>query len=721
MDSQSIVQRVQQLKDRLGNAQDPKKKLTCCVYLKLNSMSIMFAVVAVDITLSMEGFVQGKLYSWFQKLPTVDSTSSRAEDALAGPELSLNYNSSLPAARPSAVCVHHRLGDCQEEKISKALKSLQELDITLDILVETGVGKTVNSFRKHTDVGDIAKSIVLQWKKLVPEVKELDHMPNPRHEQKEIMENKKIITKSRQEQKEILEDTKKISKSKEQNLDLIDKKLASKSKQGHIDILDQVNVNVKEKHFNIGKAYESQMDNKKQKEFIETKDGKLHDKKCLPKEMPAQKCQRKHEKPCSNSQSKTEKSKSGHQEKKNSHSLKSEKKSKSSTEDEDKCSGSIRLNRKDVVLEMDKKVKNEKTENVFSSEEFEAPTMSFESYLNYDQVSSKRKKKSSHPLNEPPRKIEKVCKQYCNLDVPKTQSQQKNEEKVDEVEVKKSCLEDLLNVPLPKILTDYAVFPSPPHPNEYKEKITEFLPDKSPELNGFTGRRLNSKMLVYSGSKIMYLPKMLSLYEQCLRILQNNIDSIQEVGGVPFDILKPVLERCTPEQLNRIEECNPVFMEDSGNLWKKHCERDFKGHRLLEYESWREMYLRLYNEREEKLRKITQNISSAHSGKPRGRQVKLAYIHGVAKPPRNIRRQQEIHGTAGPVVQPHPLEKYKMQKLEIKEGSASTQNSNAYCNTTMPVSNSQFGQSQDQKRAIKKIAPMMAKTMRAFKNRVGPR
>lgn len=35
---------------------------------------------------------------------------------------------------------------------------------------ETGIGKTVNGFRKHTEVGDFAKSIVLQWKKLVPEV-----------------------------------------------------------------------------------------------------------------------------------------------------------------------------------------------------------------------------------------------------------------------------------------------------------------------------------------------------------------------------------------------------------------------------------------------------------------------------------------------------------------------------------------------------------------------
>lgn len=41
---------------------------------------------------------------------------------------------------------------------------------------------------------------------------------------------------------------------------------------------------------------------------------------------------------------------------------------------------------------------------------------------------------------------------------------------------------------------------------------------------GFTGRRLNSKMQVYSGSKTAYLPNMMSLYEQCIRVLSNNID-----------------------------------------------------------------------------------------------------------------------------------------------------------------------------------------------------
>ncbi|XP_010787155.1 transcription elongation factor B polypeptide 3-like, partial [Notothenia coriiceps] len=120
---------------------------------------------------------------------------------------------------------------------------------------------------------------------------------------------------------------------------------------------------------------------------------------------------------------------------------------------------------------------------------------------------------------------------------------------------------------------------------------------------------------------------------------------IAEVGGVPFEILEPVLERGTPEQLYRIEQSNQWFTEESDELWMRHCQRDFKRESPQEYESWREMYLRLHDEREERLRMLTQNISSAHANKPKGRQVKMAFVNSVAKPPRDVRRRQEKFGT----------------------------------------------------------------------------
>lgn len=59
-------------------------------------------------------------------------------------------------------------------------------------------------------------------------------------------------------------------------------------------------------------------------------------------------------------------------------------------------------------------------------------------------------------------------------------------------------------------------------------------------------------------------------------------------------------------------------METSDELWMRHCQRDFKRESPQEYESWREMYLRLHDEREERLRMLTQNISSAHANRPKG-------------------------------------------------------------------------------------------------------
>ena len=56
------------------------------------------------------------------------------------------------------------------------------------------------------------------------------------------------------------------------------------------------------------------------------------------------------------------------------------------------------------------------------------------------------------------------------------------------------------------------------------------------EESGFTGKRFNSKMTVYSGTKTAYLPKMMSLYEQCLRVLQNNIDCESVCGTLSLSV-----------------------------------------------------------------------------------------------------------------------------------------------------------------------------------------
>lgn len=67
--------------------------------------------------------------------------------------------------------------------------------------------------------------------------------------------------------------------------------------------------------------------------------------------------------------------------------------------------------------------------------------------------------------------------------------------------------------------------------------------------------------------------------------------AVETTGSIPFYILKPVLERATPEQLFTLEDNNPYLIEDSDDLWLQHCSRKFRGQKPQEYESWRDMFL----------------------------------------------------------------------------------------------------------------------------------
>ncbi|XP_006024531.1 elongin-A-like [Alligator sinensis] len=591
-----------------------------------------------------------------------------------------------------------RLGQAQDpKKVIKALKALQGLDISVDILAETGVGKTVNSFRKHAIAGTIAKSLVSHWKKLIPPETESDHS------------EKKQVTKK-------VRDERGSSISKED-------KHSEKSKASESSSRD-------------GKKSPKLDKPKKEHSFAETE----HRNK--ESETPNG-CEHKvHSSHNSNNTSQginPKDKKSDCEETVLSASKKTLEKHHSSVADKDSPSKEEKPS-KDVSKhrnfehagKLKENLMTESKTKVPGDEDFEPPTMSFESYLTYDQVTNKRKRKA-YPKSVQPKIIKCCDKNTSSQKSSKLLVTKEDEEKPQQTEdgqsetpakkAKTASLQDLLNTPLPKFLPEISIS-SPPYATDFKASImpaTE-VPEQNSDTSQFTGRRLNSKMQVYSGSKTVHLSKMLTLYEQCIRVLQNNIDSLHEVGGVPFEILEPVLRRCTPEQLFRIEECNPTFTEESDHLWKRHCQKDFKNDQLLEYESWREMYLRLFNQREEKLKTLTKNILSAQSEKPKGRQVKMAYVNSVAKPPRNIRRQQEIYGTAGPI-QLHPTEKGKLKNPESRDRNSTLSSLNSASSSVTPGCSSacSSGVNPDVKKHIKKVAPMMRKTLRAFKNRVGPR
>ncbi|XP_053142363.1 elongin-A-like [Hemicordylus capensis] len=597
----------------------------------------------------------------------------------------------------------NRLSHTQDtQKIMKALKGLQDLEISLDILVETGVGKTVNSFRRHDDVGNLAKSLISHWKKLVPQdnasapSKRKHHIKNT----KEIS-NRNIRTSSSKENNnsEKSQVSESVFKSISFPSDKQKKAPGLKEKQRDKDFGSFSKCKSRDQSKNMCKNSSGSQEMDSIKHIC--KETNERDKS-LEKHSSSLGINKSSKKDHSSTASR-----------KDSSFLKAEESgvnpSAKQTDTEPKTTLKLNSRSKSPVKSP-------------SGDDFEPPTMSFESYLNYDQVLCRRKRKAC-PANGPVtnKKVYSASQRSVMSAADEKEGKKLKVKDCSETPSKKAktSLQDLLNTPLPKVLPEISIS-SPPYASEFKAPPAVQVPEQRSETTPFTGRRLNSKMQVYSGSKTVYLSKMLTLYEQCIRVLQNNIDSLHEVGGVPFEILEPVLTRCTPEQLFRIEDCNPTFVEESGHLWKKHCQRDFRNEQLLEYESWREMYLRLFSQREEKLKSLTKSILSAQSEKPKGRQVKMAFIHGMAKPPRNIRRQQEIYGTAGPVVQLQSETKNEenRERSNASSGLSSNKTSNVASTSSSVYSN---GPNQDVKKLTKRIAPMMRKSLRAFKNRVGPR
>lgn len=109
---------------------------------------------------------------------------------------------------------------------------------------------------------------------------------------------------------------------------------------------------------------------------------------------------------------------------------------------------------------------------------------------------------------------------------------------------------------------------------------------------------------------------------------------------MPYSILKPVIDKATPDQLYMLEHHNPYLIEETDELWERHCQKDFRTKRREEMETWRDMYMRCMDEREAKLRALTTNIKQAQDNSLPVRTTKLAYVDSVVKPPRLVARQQ---------------------------------------------------------------------------------
>merc|ERR1719433_1318119 len=193
-----------------------------------------------------------------------------------------------------------------------------------------------------------------------------------------------------------------------------------------------------------------------------------------------------------------------------------------------------------------------------------------------------------------------------------------------------------------------------------------------------------------------------TLKDMCIRILQENVDRIDECGNLDYKVLQPILERAKPDDLMRIEEYNPKLMDDTGVLWEKIVKKRFPKGIREDMETFRDLYERLIYEEKDKLDRLMGRVqNSYHSLKTNKPQMKLAYIDSVAKPPRGVKRAQEKHGTFIPVGS--SLDKVKKQRIS-KTGNGSPGGGR--------ISGGGDGGGNATKKSKSKVAPLMAKTFK---------
>ncbi|KRZ05889.1 Transcription elongation factor B polypeptide 3 [Trichinella zimbabwensis] len=155
-------------------------------------------------------------------------------------------------------------------------------------------------------------------------------------------------------------------------------------------------------------------------------------------------------------------------------------------------------------------------------------------------------------------------------------------------------------------------------------------------------KRGHSRTQVYSGRRSHAVQSIAKLYDMCIRVLSDNIDQLEFTGGVPYAILRPVLCRASPQQLFKIEHYNPYLTCDLQELWKEHCKKEFNSFTsdLYKGETYRQMYERMVNQREQRLREVTRSISASMNNA----HVRVAKLSEV-KTPRDVLRRQAKHGT----------------------------------------------------------------------------
>lgn len=106
----------------------------------------------------------------------------------------------------------------------------------------------------------------------------------------------------------------------------------------------------------------------------------------------------------------------------------------------------------------------------------------------------------------------------------------------------------------------------------------------------------------------------LKLSTLCLRIIEINIDFLEEVGNIDYALLQPLFEKLPWDQVDRLERINHHFIGKTDYLWERFCKK--LGYTGVEKTlDWKTLFFNSHQQQHQKLKFLTQSISARISSK----------------------------------------------------------------------------------------------------------
>ncbi|KAI9458265.1 RNA polymerase II transcription factor SIII subunit A-domain-containing protein [Russula earlei] len=109
-----------------------------------------------------------------------------------------------------------------------------------------------------------------------------------------------------------------------------------------------------------------------------------------------------------------------------------------------------------------------------------------------------------------------------------------------------------------------------------------------------------------------------SLVYYCRRVAAAHVDGIVSLGDtVSYDLVRPILETCSVDNLRRLEDATPHLRGYTNELWRQQCYREHlaeaeecSSRSLVPSEPWRDIFFDLRAKKEKRLQEISARMKS---------------------------------------------------------------------------------------------------------------